>query len=97
MKERKMNKVLGMAAALTVLVTVVGFSGGRNQAGSSTAGGTVSNEVIFHHWQPNRAGLTYLDDALWVKELAKRTGVKLIFQGPFLGGGKITRRPPTFL
>jgi putative aldouronate transport system substrate-binding protein len=77
-----------MAAALTVLVSVAGFCGG-NQAGSAS-GGAASNEVVFHHWQPNQAALTYFDDAQWVKELANRTGINLIFQGPFMGGEDYT-------
>ena len=66
---------------IAVLAASTVFAGGGNQAAAVSA----SNEVVFFRWHQNSAGLTYFNDALWVKELEKRTGVKLVMEGP-LGG-----------
>jgi putative aldouronate transport system substrate-binding protein len=78
-----MNRICRIVVVLALLVSAAGFCGGRNQAGSSA--GAASNDVVFYHWEPNNPGLAYFNDAMWVKELANRTGVNLNFRGPFGG------------
>ncbi|MDR1904502.1 MAG: hypothetical protein LBQ88_19735, partial [Treponema sp.] len=81
------GKIVKLVLALTVLVSAAGFCGGSQGTAATAA---ASNEVVFYHWQPNQPALTYFNDALWVKELANRTGVKLTFQGPLLGSEDYT-------
>ena len=77
------KKVFVLVPLIAILAVTMAFGGGGSQSGTSSA--AVSNEVVFYHWEANRAGLTYFKDALWVQELERRTGVKLIIEGP-LGG-----------